>query len=77
MAAVGQQIMLEWAGVHEALNTGGRDSSKADNSDGNPELLLLTQEGHPVMLLGLRQDILKFFMSGIYFSILFFSKHIV
>lgn len=54
MVNVGQQITLERAGVYMALKTGGRDSSKADNSDGNPELPSRTQEGHIVMLQGLR-----------------------
>lgn len=54
--------MTEWAAVDEALKTGGRDPSKADTSDGSPELLLLTQEGHTAMLWGLRLEIRTFFM---------------
>lgn len=42
MVNAGQQIPLEGAGVYLALKPGGRDSSKADNSDGNPELLTVT-----------------------------------
>ena len=65
MAAVGQQIMLKWDRVYEALKTGRRKFSQANCSDGNPELLLLTQEGHTVMLWGLMQEILKFLMNGL------------
>lgn len=74
MVNAGQQIPLAGAGVYLALKPSGRDSSKADNSDGNPELLSLTHEGHTVMLQGLRWDILKFFLNGLSFSILAFLK---
>lgn len=74
MVNQGQQTMLEWAGVYMAWKTGRRDSSKAHRADGNPELLLVTHEGHTVMLQGPRWEILKLFLNGLNFSILMFSK---
>lgn len=65
MAAIGQQIMLKWDRVYEALKTGRRNFSQANGSDGNPELLLLTQEGHTVMLWGPMQEILRFLMNSL------------
>lgn len=74
MVTQGQEIMLEWAGVYMARKTGRRDSPKAHSSDGNPELPLVTREGHTVMLQGPRWEILKCFLNGLNFSILMFSK---
>lgn len=74
MVNAGQQIPLEGAGVYLALKPGGRDSSKAILTETPSYLLSLTHEGHPVMLQGLRWDILKLFLNGLSFSILAFLK---